>query len=73
MPRVRGEREKDVGRMWYPPLGVRMVLPGLVRFVNFVCSKLLPTCRTQKVKSYKDNFILQFYSIRLLKNVINIC
>ena len=49
MPRVRGEREKDIGTMWYPPLGAQITFPverkPLLVLINngcFACRQLLP-------------------------------
>ena len=49
MPRVRGEREKDIGTMWYPPLGAQITFPVerkplLVLTSNgcLACRQLLP-------------------------------
>ena len=49
MPRVRGERKKDIGTMWYPPLGAQITFsverkPLLVLINNgcFACRQLLP-------------------------------
>ena len=49
MPRVRGEREKGIGTMWYPPLGAQITFPverkPLLVLINngcFACRQLLP-------------------------------
>ena len=48
MPRVRGEREKDIGTMWYPPLGAKITFPVewkplfvLTSNTCFACKQLL--------------------------------
>ena len=49
MPRVRGEREKGIGTMWYPTLGAQITFPverkPLLVLINngcFACRQLLP-------------------------------
>ena len=49
MPRVRGERKKDIGTMWYPPLSAQITFPverkPLLVLINngcFPCRQLLP-------------------------------
>ena len=49
MPRVRGERKKDIGTMWYPPLSAQITFPveqkPLLVLINnrcFACRQLLP-------------------------------
>ena len=67
MPRVRGEREKDIGTMWYPPLGAQITFPverkPLLVLINngcFACRQLLPeTKRKYLLILRKLNWLVQ--------------